>query len=86
MSELLFADDIVVVAESAEKLEYNLGMWEEELRSRGFKINIAKTKTMVVERATLHTRSGWPENHSSRSAVSSNSEAISTRSPDWTQT
>lgn len=48
LSELLYADDMVLVAHSEEDLQYNVEIYHNELRKVNMKINIGKTKTMVI--------------------------------------
>ena len=47
---LMFADDMVLMAESAEGLEKNLGVMNEALRRWELKVNWKKTKVMRVAR------------------------------------
>ena len=47
---LMFADDIVLTAESAEGLEKNLGVMNEAFRRWELKVNWKKTKVMRVAR------------------------------------
>ena len=46
----MFADDMVLMAESAEGLEKNLGVMNEALRRWELKVNWKKTKVMRVAR------------------------------------
>ena len=43
--ELLYADDLVIIAESEESLMEKLGKWKEELEMKGLKVNVGKTKS-----------------------------------------
>ena len=45
--ELLYADNLVLMAESIEKLKWNLLRWKECMEVKGLKLNIVKTKVMV---------------------------------------
>ena len=47
---MAFADDLVLAAESTEKLQASVNIWTKELEERGLKINITKTKTMIIAR------------------------------------
>ena len=44
--ELLYADDLVLLAESRVELERRLTEWTERLRDKGLRVNIGKTKVM----------------------------------------
>ena len=44
--ELLYAADLVIVAESQEELKRKLAMWKKEIELRGLRINMKKTKNM----------------------------------------
>ena len=48
ISECLFADDLVILAGSEIELQKNMETWRESLAERNMKINIEKTKVMVV--------------------------------------
>ncbi|KAF6201218.1 hypothetical protein GE061_005665 [Apolygus lucorum] len=52
-SALAFADDVMLLAKSEEALQHNLNIWDEELRKRGLRINLAKTKSMVIAREEI---------------------------------
>ena len=45
---MAFADDLVLAAESTEKLQASVNIWTKELEDRGLKINITKTKTTIT--------------------------------------
>ena len=45
--ELLYADDLVLKADSMEKLMVKLGKWKESLETRGLRVNLCKTKVML---------------------------------------
>ena len=51
--ELLYADDLVITAESEEDAINRFNSWKESLEKRGLKINIEKTKVMVTGRAPV---------------------------------
>ena len=44
--ELLYADDLVLVAQSKEELRERVLQWKECMELKGLKINIGKTKVM----------------------------------------
>ena len=44
--ELLYADDLVIVAESAEELIHKLKIWKVNLESKGLRVNMGKTKIL----------------------------------------
>ena len=44
--QLLYADDLVIVAESLEELKVNLESWKNGLEGKGLKVNVGKTKLM----------------------------------------
>ena len=45
--ELLYADDLAIIASSKEELLSRLGNWKKELEAKGLRVNLAKTKIMV---------------------------------------
>ena len=44
--ELLYADDLVIVANSFEELKAKLKQWKNGLERNGLKVNVGKTKIM----------------------------------------
>ena len=46
-SELLYADDLVLMSEIIDGLGKKLLKWKEALESKGLKVNLGKTKVMV---------------------------------------
>lgn len=50
VSELAFADDVVLLASSEENLRNNLLVWNEVLERKGMKLNKEKTKVMVTSK------------------------------------
>lgn len=50
INELMFADDMAIVSDSEKNLQHNLEVLEKELQKINLKINIVKTKSMVVSR------------------------------------
>ena len=47
--ELLYADDLVIMAESEEELKEKLVAWKGAMEKKGLKVNIGKTKVMCSE-------------------------------------
>ena len=47
LSELLYADDLVLMSESIEGLRNKLFKWMEAFELKGLKVNLGKTKVMV---------------------------------------
>ena len=45
--ELLYADDLVIIAESMEELLEKLAAWKEGMEEKGLRVNMGKTKCMV---------------------------------------
>lgn len=45
--ELLYADDLAIIATSKEELLSRLGAWKKELEAKGLRVNLDKTKIMV---------------------------------------
>ena len=52
LSELLYADDLVLVSETIEGLGNKFIKWKEAFESKGLKVNIGKTKVMVSSSIT----------------------------------
>jgi len=46
-SELLYADDLVVIAETEDVLIKRLYEWKDNVENRGMRVNINKTKVMI---------------------------------------
>ena len=44
--ELLYADDLVLMADSMEELTVKLEKWKESLETKGLRVNLSKTKVM----------------------------------------
>ena len=44
--ELLYADDLVISAETLEDLLIKLGKWKTELEAKGLRVNMGKTKVL----------------------------------------
>ena len=52
LSELLCADDLVLVSEPIEGLRNEFLKWKEAFESKGLKVNLGKTKVMVCSGIT----------------------------------
>ena len=60
--ELLYADDLVLIAESIDELREKMKAWKECMESKGLKVNIAKTKVMEsgVGCGEVESSGKWP--------------------------
>ena len=47
--ELLYADELILRAETIEELKERLNNWKRLLQSKGLKVNVNKTKVMVCK-------------------------------------
>src|SRR5215813_5494956 len=47
--ELLYADDLVLLAESMDELISKIQRWKKVLERKGMKVNVAKTKVMISD-------------------------------------
>ena len=47
LQEILYIDDIVLIAESMTELQETFYVWKSALESKGLKVNLMKTKVMV---------------------------------------
>lgn len=52
LSECAFADDLLICANRESDLQHNLNVWNSELCKRNLKINVNKTKVMVIGKDT----------------------------------
>ena len=50
LNDLAYADDLMVMASSEANLQHNIAVWAEELAKKGMKINVEKTKTMIISK------------------------------------
>lgn len=48
--DLLYADDIVVIATSEEQLQRKITVWKNKLKDRGMQVNVDKSKVMKLAR------------------------------------
>jgi hypothetical protein len=60
--ELLYADDLVLVAESEERLLEKIRKWKTGLESKGLKVNVGKTKVLKCNggAGTVEKSGRWP--------------------------
>ena len=60
--ELLYADDLAVIAETEEELIKRLNEWKENVQSKGMRVNMNKTKVMISgERQMVWQKAArWP--------------------------
>ena len=57
--ELFYADDLVLLAESREKLMEKMSIWKEGVESKGLRVNVGKTKVMKCHvAANMQVESG----------------------------
>ena len=49
---VLYADDLVIMADSLDELSVKLERWKAELSAKGLKVNTKKTKTMISKPGT----------------------------------
>uniref|UniRef100_A0A0L8HJT1 Zinc finger PHD-type domain-containing protein n=1 Tax=Octopus bimaculoides TaxID=37653 RepID=A0A0L8HJT1_OCTBM len=49
--ELLYADDLALIAESLSALEEKLQVWKQGLESKGFRVNLAKIKVLISRKS-----------------------------------
>ena len=47
MKQILYADNLVLIGKTIEKLRENFDEWREVFESKGMKVNVGKTKLMV---------------------------------------
>ena len=73
--DLLYADDLVITAESEEEAVRKFGVWKREMATRGLKVNINKTKLMVMGRelAVRPQRGSYPCGVCGKGVVRANS-------------
>jgi len=60
--ELLYADDLVVIAESEEDLINRLNEWKSNVENRGMRVNMNKTKVMISgeRQKPMQKSARWP--------------------------
>ena len=47
--ELLYADDLVIVADTLDELKGDMKKWKEGLQEKGLKDNVGNTKVMFLQ-------------------------------------
>ena len=61
--KLLYADDLVLIADSVEEVMGKYTVWKEGMEARGLKVNIGKTKVLISgagEGSVGKKRGMWP--------------------------
>jgi hypothetical protein len=60
--ELLYADDLVLLADSEEELKVKIMKWKAGMEAKGLKVNVGKTKIMVGGEGTsdVEVSGKWP--------------------------
>ena len=60
--ELLYADDLALIAESEEKLLEKIKLWKKEMEEKGLRVNVGKTKVMKcqVGSGQVENSGKWP--------------------------
>ena len=60
--ELLYADDLVIIAESKEELLFKLAQWKQGIESKGLRVNTRETKIMQCSHGLRERQktSKWP--------------------------
>ena len=56
--ELLYADDLAVIAETEEELIKRLNEWKDNVESKGMRVNMNKTKVMISGERQMATLNG----------------------------
>lgn len=50
MSEMIYADDLVIVARTEGDMQLNVNIWNESFKEFGMKVNSAKTELLVIKK------------------------------------
>jgi len=60
--ELLYADDLCLIAETEEELKVKIKCWKEGMESKGLRVNMSKTKVMCckVGAGKVESTGKWP--------------------------
>ena len=84
--ELLYADDLMLIAETLEDLKKKLTIWKDNIEARGLRVNVNKTK-LVCRKHNLSVKSDpvkWPCSIC-RKGVDSNSIFYKAVTPGFTR-
>ena len=59
---MLYADDMVVIAETEDDLITRLNEWKDNVKNRGMRVNMNKTKVMISGewQKKMQKAAGWP--------------------------
>jgi len=60
--ELLYADDLIVIAENEDDLIKRLNVWNNNVENRSMKVNMNKTKVMITGECqkVMQKAARWP--------------------------
>lgn len=60
--ELLYADDLVIIADNVEELKARLNIWKSSMESKGLRVNMGKTKILCSGKNMniLKDKGKWP--------------------------
>ena len=60
--ELLYADDLVLIAETEDDLIKRLNEWKDNVENRGMRVNMNKSKVMISEERQKQVQKAlrWP--------------------------
>ena len=72
--ELLYADDLILMAESREQLVERIKIWKNKLEGKGLRVNVGKSKVM-----RCHVGDGEPEVSGEFPCVVYKKELVQTR-------
>jgi len=77
--ELLYADDLAVVAETENDLIKRFSEWKENVENRGMRVNVNKTKVMIIgeRRKLMQKAARWPFGVCGRSFCSNSIQCTS---------
>jgi len=76
--ELLYADDLAVIAETEEELIKRLNEWKDNVESKGMRVSMNKTKVMISgERQVRQKAVRWPCGVCSKGVGSNSLQCIS---------
>jgi len=58
--ELLYADDLVLIAKSEEELKEKIAKWKGCMEAKGMRVNVGKTKVMISGEGAIEKSGKWP--------------------------